>query len=343
MAASDGGHVWPPRSSDLRIQELTGNGPEASKPDDVFKALRASGLTGSLDDMWRKHLAAKGITHTGEPFTDSIAFASAMAGDISEFTTQDDMSPYQYQDSGMGPAGTRFGMCVSSDGKYTYLCDATNNEFYQYELPTAWDLSSIIADPDPINTLTEPTTAHRYPKIARNGTYFYWMEPFTTQVHQVPLTTPHDISSAGTLVTTDLDVGGATGMGSVCEGIWFSNDGTRLFGTDTANDRLFQSELSTPWDVSTVGSPSFGPTLTGIGYPLGGDIAGDGLRVFVLTGTDVWQYNLTTAFQITDMPSTQNDSLTWGNQYTMDIRRDTGDTIIYHYTSQSLQRTWAAP
>lgn len=73
MAASDGGHVWPPRASDLRIQDLTGAGPAASKPDDVFNALRNAGYTGSLDDMWKAHLAAQGITDTSEPFTDSLA------------------------------------------------------------------------------------------------------------------------------------------------------------------------------------------------------------------------------------------------------------------------------
>lgn len=76
MAASDGGHVWPPRASDLRIQELTGAGPEGSTPDDVFAALRAAGFTGSLDDMWKQHLAALGITDTSEPFTDSLALAT---------------------------------------------------------------------------------------------------------------------------------------------------------------------------------------------------------------------------------------------------------------------------
>ena len=72
MAASDGGHVWPPRSSDPRIQEMTGAGPEGSTPDHVFDHLRSLGYTGSLDDMWQQHLDALGITDTSEPFTDSL-------------------------------------------------------------------------------------------------------------------------------------------------------------------------------------------------------------------------------------------------------------------------------
>ncbi len=68
--------MWPPRSSDLRIQELTGNGEELSKPDDVHAALRAGGYVGSIDDMWKQHLEALGITSTAEPFTTSIAIAS---------------------------------------------------------------------------------------------------------------------------------------------------------------------------------------------------------------------------------------------------------------------------
>ena len=70
MAASDGGHVWIPRASDPRIQELVGTTPFT--PDAVFKALRALGKTGSLDDMWFAHLADLGITDTSEPFTESL-------------------------------------------------------------------------------------------------------------------------------------------------------------------------------------------------------------------------------------------------------------------------------
>ena len=78
MAASDGNTVWPPRSSDLRIQELTGAGPEGSTPDHVRAVFIAAGYTGTLDDMWQQHLAALGITDTSEPFTDTIAISGAV-------------------------------------------------------------------------------------------------------------------------------------------------------------------------------------------------------------------------------------------------------------------------
>ena len=70
MAASDGGHVWIPRASDPRIKELVVSGD--ATPDSCFKRLRILGFTGSLDDMWFKHLASLGITDTSEPFTESL-------------------------------------------------------------------------------------------------------------------------------------------------------------------------------------------------------------------------------------------------------------------------------
>lgn len=76
MADSDGGHIWPPRASDLRIQAITGAGPEGSTPDDLHRIFRAAGYTGSLDDMWKQHLAAKGVTDTSEPFTDDLSFGA---------------------------------------------------------------------------------------------------------------------------------------------------------------------------------------------------------------------------------------------------------------------------
>lgn len=96
MAASDGGHVWPPRASDLRIQGLTAGGPEASKPDDVFAALRAAGYVGSLDDMWKQHLAALGITDTSEPFTTSISLAPG--GGIDDLLIEDTGTDHYFID-----------------------------------------------------------------------------------------------------------------------------------------------------------------------------------------------------------------------------------------------------
>ena len=73
MAATDGGHVWPPRASDPRIQELAGGAYVDAKPGGVFKALRTMGYTGSIDDMWAQHKVAKSAEDTSEPFTGSLA------------------------------------------------------------------------------------------------------------------------------------------------------------------------------------------------------------------------------------------------------------------------------
>lgn len=71
MADSDGGHIWFPRASDPRIQELTGAGYNESTPDDVFVKLGELGFTGSIDDRWQKYKIANGITDTSEPYTSS--------------------------------------------------------------------------------------------------------------------------------------------------------------------------------------------------------------------------------------------------------------------------------
>lgn len=72
MAASDGGHVWPPRASDLRIQEIAASG----KTDALRAAFKTAGYTGSMDDMWKQHKAAVAtpITDTSEPFTGTLSF-----------------------------------------------------------------------------------------------------------------------------------------------------------------------------------------------------------------------------------------------------------------------------
>lgn len=71
--AGDGGVMWPPRANDPRwTQLLTDSGITQSGnfTDDVKAALIAlSGASGgSLDDLWKKTLAANGVTDISEPF-----------------------------------------------------------------------------------------------------------------------------------------------------------------------------------------------------------------------------------------------------------------------------------
>lgn len=73
MVAGDGGHVWFPRASDPRIQELMeSTSDKPTIPDLVFKKLGELGYTGSIDDRWHQHLAALGYTSTAEPFSETL-------------------------------------------------------------------------------------------------------------------------------------------------------------------------------------------------------------------------------------------------------------------------------
>jgi hypothetical protein len=146
MAASDGGHVWPGRASDLRIQEIAASG----KTDAVFAALRTAGYTGSIDDMWKQHLAALGITDTSEPFTDGL---SASTDD--NYSSVVVLSDCEGADAattltGQGPAARTFtfsGSTAISDaqakfGSTSLYSDATAGDIVSVANAAAFDIGT---------------------------------------------------------------------------------------------------------------------------------------------------------------------------------------------------------
>jgi DNA-binding beta-propeller fold protein YncE len=89
-------------------------------------------------------------------------------------------------------------------------------------------------------------------------------------------------------------------VGSTPTGLFFSDDGTRLYVSDLLNDTIFQYSLSTAWDISTL-------TLVrsrGVGVEEGAPqdlfFKPDGTRMYVIgdSGVEVNEYSLSTAWDI---------------------------------------------
>lgn len=132
-----------------------------------------------------------------------------------------------------------------------------------------------------------------------DGTKMYILGRANDTVYQYALSTAWDISTAtfetgkSKSVTTDEDQP---------NGLFFKDDGTKMYITGTGGDDMHHYTLSTAWDVSTATVQSGVLTLSGqMNNPNGMSISSDGLTVFVISdqNNDVFQYTLTTAWDIT--------------------------------------------
>lgn len=133
--------------------------------------------------------------------------------------------------------------------------------------------------------------------FSTDGTKMYMMSS-TDYVHQYTLSTAFDLSTAS-FDNVDFRLISQT---SDADGIAISSDGTKLYVVDAFKNDVFQSTMSTPFDLSTASADSF------FGLHVNPQDGGartikfnpDGTKMFMLgsSSDSVYQYTLTTGFDI---------------------------------------------
>ena len=163
---------------------------------------------------------------------------------------------------------------------------------------------------DVFNALTSSGTEEGF-DVSRDGRYVYVAvrgNRLTATIFQYECSSPWNLStitySSKSLVVGDYEIS--------CNGIAISDDGTRLFFTGYSGDTIWSCTLSTPFDLVTatvdvkkvyVGGQDATPNT-----PFFGD---SGTKMYVMGGTSdrVYQYNLTTAWDVTTASYTGNSLL----------------------------------
>lgn len=125
------------------------------------------------------------------------------------------------------------------DGTKMYQIDTGNDGVYQWDLSTAWEISSAVYNSKQLSIAGQATTAEGL-WFKTDGTSLYVLDIDTDDVYQYDLTTAWDVST------------GSYASKSIAEtsqraGIIFNDDGTKIFIGRT----LEEYDLSTAWDIST--------------------------------------------------------------------------------------------
>lgn len=196
------------------------------------------------------------------------------------------------------------GMTWRADGTKFYVFGTTGDDITQYDLSTAWDLSTAT----PVGTFSVASVdATMYGIfIHPSGTSFYGVgsgytnATYGRMIHEYSLSTDWSITSASYLrnkLTRSRLKSAAN--------IQFNNTGNRLYLLDVSSQCLNQYQLSTAWDVSTLS-----PLATDGSKDLrleaqdtatrGFYIKPDGTALYTVGTTNdrVYQYSLTTAWDI---------------------------------------------
>lgn len=142
--------------------------------------------------------------------------------------------------------GNPYGIAFKSDGTKMYMVGDSNNAVYEYNLSSAWDVSTASYSTNNFSINSQVLTP-RGMFFRSDGTKFYVLDDTTDSVYEYDLGTAWDITSASYSTNSFSVASQDTGPRS----LFFKSDGTAMYVAGVGSYSVHEYSLSTPWDVST--------------------------------------------------------------------------------------------
>jgi len=191
---------------------------------------------------------------------------------------------------GAGPSAIEF----NNDGTKMYVLNYNDDEVNQYTLSTAFDLSTASFDSVTFSVASQESVPTGL-TFNNDGTKMYITGTTGDDVNEYALSAAFDISTAS--YTTVFSVGG---LETSPQDITFNNDGTKMYVMGNTGDDINEFSLSTAFDISTASYTTVFSVAGQDTSPTGMAFNNDGTKMYIvgITGDDVNQYTLSTAFDI---------------------------------------------
>ena len=138
--------------------------------------------------------------------------------------------------------GLPSGLFFKPDGTKMYVMGTTGDDVNEYDLSTAWDVSTTVYLQTKLISAQEITPNAIFFKP--DGTKMYVMGATGDDVNEYDLSTAWDVSTASYLQSFAV---GATAP----QGLFFKPDGTKMYVMGSTSDTINAYNLSTAWDIST--------------------------------------------------------------------------------------------
>jgi hypothetical protein len=128
-----------------------------------------------------------------------------------------------------------------------------------------------------------------------DGTKMYILGSAGDDVNEYSLSSAWDISTASYVQNFSV-----AAQETLPSGLFFKSDGTKMYFVGEANDRVYEYNLSSAWDISTASFLQFFSVTTQETAPRGLFFKSDGTKMYVIGygGDDVNEYNLSSAWDI---------------------------------------------
>lgn len=183
------------------------------------------------------------------------------------------------------------GIEIADDGAKLYLTDIDTNEAHEYDLATAFDVTTASY----VQSLDVSPPRPEGLAVEDDGAKLYVVDSDGGDILEYDLATPFDLSTASLANTFD------TGAGSfAAKHIRFNPDGSQCFQLNITTELVETFDLTTPWDTTTASA--------GASYDHSDDMARAKGLAFNVDGTEMYivdndtfivQYTLGTPFDVT--------------------------------------------
>ena len=200
------------------------------------------------------------------------------------------------------------GIFFKPDGTKMYVIGSTGDAVYEYDLNTAWDVStsSYLRNFSVRPQDLTPTDIFFKP----DGTKMYVTGSSNDTVYGYDLSTAWDVSTA-VRVTPTTEYFSVTAQELAPEGLFFKPDGTKMYVIGSTGDNVNEYDLSTAWDIATSSYLQNFSVAAQEASPSGIFFKPDGTKMYVVgsVGDDVNEYDLSTAWDISTSSYLQNFSV----------------------------------
>ena len=278
-------------------------------------------------------LAALAEAMEGASEATAYDIASASYDSVSFSVSSQDSAPYD--------------IAFNADGTKMFMVGPVTDSVYEYSLSTAYNVST--ASFVDTFSVTSQDTGPISLAFNSDGTKMFVFGSANDAVYEYALSTGFDLTGASYSQSFSVSA-----QESEPRGIAFNTDGTKLFVVGKGEDEVNEYSLSTGFDISTASYSQNFSVAAQDSQPNGITFNSDGTKMFITgeTGQQIYQYNLTTGFDISTAsyasilfsPSAQEASpknVTFNSSGSkMYVIGTTGDTVFQYsvgtttYTNQ---------
>lgn len=276
----------------------------------------------------------------------TVAFSNPPASGTPVVSASETLSDWSYDSSSFSVASQATSpaeLVFNNDGTKLYICCNATNAVYEYNLSTAYDLSTASYNSVSLSISSQDGSAQGI-HFKSDGTKMYILGFNNKSIFQYSLSTAFDLSTA----SYDSVSFSVNSQQTAPTGLTFKSDGTKLYVVGETGTAAYQYSLSTAWDISTASYDSVSLTVSQDSFPKDIEFNSDGTKLYMVganTNT-LYEYTLGTAYSLSGGSYTSNSfsvasqdsniqGLTFKTDYTKLYIVGSGNDAVYQYSTSS--------